>query len=143
MKLPVPRPGLVVRYGFLWRREAERGLEEAAKDRPCVVVVAVKKAPDGDICVVVAPVTSAPPRDPTASLEIPTAIREALGLSPNRQWLRFDELNRFVRPGFDLRPIPGRNRVDYGMLPRGLFEAMRSAILDRQRRTRRAPVDCD
>ena len=37
MALPEPRPGLVIRYAYLWRDQGLAGADEAAKDRPCVV----------------------------------------------------------------------------------------------------------
>ena len=42
MSWPTPRPGLVVRCIYLWKREAEAGREEGVKDRPCAVVVVVE-----------------------------------------------------------------------------------------------------
>jgi hypothetical protein len=144
LKLPVPRPGLVIGYGFLWSHEAEAGADESAKDRPCAIVVAARQQENGEVGVVVAPITREQPADPSASLEVPAAVCRQLGLKPERQWLRFDELNRFTWPGFDLRAIPGRRRVDYGMLPRDLFEKLKSAILQRQRARRaRPPVSRD
>lgn len=59
MTFPAPRPGLVVRYGFLWRHEYEAGADEASKDRPCAVVVATSSGHTGDIRVVVSPITLA------------------------------------------------------------------------------------
>lgn len=44
MSLPDPKPGLVIRYGFLWSDERAGGAVEAAKDRPCAIVVAVRRA---------------------------------------------------------------------------------------------------
>jgi hypothetical protein len=140
VSFPEPRPGLVVRYGFLWSHEGDAGAEEAAKDRPCAIVVAAAREPGGDIRVILAPITHRPPEDPSASIEIPNVACRSLGLDHGRHWLRFDELNRFTWPGFDLRPIPGRDGAfDYGMLPRGLFEQLRKGILARQS-TRRVRV---
>ena len=42
MNIPEPRVGLIVRYSFLWSREAAAGLEEGSKDRPCAIVLVVK-----------------------------------------------------------------------------------------------------
>ena len=39
MSWPEPFPGLVVRYSYLWEREASQGREEGVKDRPCAVVL--------------------------------------------------------------------------------------------------------
>lgn len=130
MRIPAPQPGLVIRYAFLWSHEKDAGAEEAAKDRPCAVVVAVP----GDLRTIVAPITHLEPEDASASIEIPTAVCHALGLDEGRHWLRVEELNRFVWPGYDLRPIPGRpDTCVYGMLPPGLFEQLRQAIIARQR----------
>jgi hypothetical protein len=116
---PAPKPGLVIRYSFLWSHEQDAGAEEGAKDRPCAIVVATQKGERGDIRTLVAPITHAQSDDPNDSLEIPAAVAQALGLDAGRHWLRLDELNRFSWPGYDLRPIPGKaGNYDYGMLPR-------------------------
>lgn len=137
MSLPVPKPGLVIRYSFLWSHEKAGGAAEGAKDRPCAIVVAARTLENGEIDTIVAPITHAPPDDPTASIEIPAATCKSLGLDSGRHWLRLDELNRFAWPGFDLRPIPGKpDRFDYGMLPRALFEQLRAGILKLQKERR-------
>jgi hypothetical protein len=144
VSFPAPRPGLVIRYAFLWSHERDAGADEAAKDRPCAIVVAARRADDGEIRALVAPITHAPPDDLRDSLEIPPAACRSLGLDKGRHWLRLDELNRFTWPGYDLRPIPGRpGEYAYGMLPQPLFEALRQGILDRQlaRRAKTQPRD--
>lgn len=140
MSFPEPKPGLVIRYAFLWSSEEDRGCVEAAKDRPCAIVVAAYNQ-SGAVQTIVAPVTHAPPLggDLAASLEIPAAICKELGFDDGRHWLRLDELNRFLWPGYDLRPRPDDpDRWDYGMLPRDFFERMRQRIveLDRDRKNR-------
>lgn len=61
---------------------------------------------------------------------MPAAVSKALNLDGARHWLRLDELNRFVWPGYDLRPIPGaEGDYAYGMLPQSLFETMRDRIV--------------
>jgi hypothetical protein len=134
MNFPVPRPGLVIRFSFLWSREHAKGATEGAKDRPCAIVVAARRDSSGDIQTIVAPITHRPPDDPAATLEIPPAVCKTLGLDSGRHWLRFDELNRFAWPGYDLRPIPGQpQRYDYGMLPPAIFKKLRDGILARQK----------
>ena len=133
MSFPTPKPGLVIRYSFLWSHERVYGAAEGAKDRPCAIVVAARRVGGGDIRVIVAPITHQPPEDPAASVEIPVRTCQALGLDTGRHWLRLEELNSFTWPGFDLRPIPGRDgEFAYGMLPPRLFEALRQGILARQ-----------
>lgn len=63
MPLPEPVPGLVVSYAYLWRNQQEQGRDEGVKDRPCVVVLAVRQG-EGERIVTVAPVTRTPPGDP-------------------------------------------------------------------------------
>lgn len=133
MNFPVPKPGLVIRYSFLWSHERDAGADEGAKDRPCAIIVAARRGDNGDIAVIVAPVTHAPPGDSADSIEIPPAVCRSLGLDNERHWLRLDELNRFAWPGYDLRTIPGKpGNYAYGMLPKPLFEQLRAAILNRQ-----------
>ena len=133
MTFPAAKPGLVIRYSFLWRHEKDAGAEEGSKDRPCAVVVAAPRHENGDITVIVAPVTHAPPDDPSDSIEIPPAICRALGPDGQHHWIRLDELNRFAWPGYDQQTNPGKpGDYTYGMLPRPLFEQLRNAILDRQ-----------
>jgi hypothetical protein len=144
VRLPIPRPGLVIRYGFLWSHEADAGAEESSKDRPCAIIVAVQRDQDGDVRVIVAPITHSPPADPSASIRVPPDVCRRLGLDNDRQWLRVDELNRFSWPGYDLRPIPGRGGIEYGLLPRGLFLQLKKRIIERQHaRQARRPIDRD
>jgi hypothetical protein len=131
---PAAKPGMVIRYSFLWSHEKDAGAEEGSKDRPCAIVVAAPRHQNGDIAVIVAPITHAPPEDQSDSMEIPPASCRSLGLDGQRHWLRLDELNRFVWPGYDLRTIPGKpGEYAYGLLPKPLFEQLRTAILDRQK----------
>ena len=134
MTIPDPRPGLVIRYSFIWSHEADTGAVEGAKDRPCAIVVALRREHDGGYQTIVAPVTHSPPADVTRSLEIAASVCRSLGLDDGKHWLRLDELNRFLWPGYDLRPrtdVPGR--FDYGMLPQELFEKLRHGILELQK----------
>lgn len=84
MTLPIPRPGLVIRYAFLWSHEAEAGTDEAAKDRPCAIVVAARADAAGNIRTIVAPITTRPPADTATSLEIPRSVCRSLGVNQHR-----------------------------------------------------------
>jgi hypothetical protein len=125
--LPDPFPGLVLHYSYLWHDEHRSGLAEGTKERPSVVVLAVTRE-DGDTIVAVAPVTHAPPRAAGEAVEIPAATKARLGLDAGRSWIIVSELNRFVWPGVDLRPVPGKNSYDYGVLPPGLFRQVREGL---------------
>lgn len=57
MSIPIPEPGLVINYAYLWHTEHEAGREEGRKNRPSVVVLTVERDSDGATVVVVLPVT--------------------------------------------------------------------------------------
>ncbi len=118
MTWPEPRPGLVIRYAYLWRSEAEAGREEGVKDRPCAIVVAVKTEP-GETVVYALPITHAPPRQGDDALELPQRTKDRLGLDSDRSWIVLTEANIFAWPGPDLRFVEGRGPETsvYGMLP--------------------------
>ena len=130
MPLPAPVPGLVIRYSFLWSREAKAGREEGSKDRPCAVLLATTTR-DGREIVTVLPVTHTPPRDERLAVEIPTGTKVRLGLDEARSWIVLDEANRFQWPGPDLRPVPGNAmaNVAYGLLPATLYDLVRTKWL--------------
>jgi hypothetical protein len=123
---PEPQPGLVISYAYLWSDEAENGLVEGRKDRPCAIVVAIEHPEQAERRqVAVVPITHTPPHDPTVGIEIPARVKEHLGLDGERSWIVLDEFNVFTWPGFDLRPIKDRDgRVDYGFLPPKLFASL-------------------
>jgi hypothetical protein len=85
-----PAPGDIIPESYFWSHEADRGREDAAKQRPCVIVLAVGAGANPDV--LVAPITSQ------------DAIRlslGALGLS-RASWIIPWELNLFRWPGPDL-----------------------------------------
>lgn len=130
MAFPKPEPGLVIRYSYLWREQADRGQEEGDKDRPCAVLLATRKE-DGDIVVTALPITHTPPKRPEFAVEIPRLTKQRLGLDDERSWIIVSEANRFVWPGPDLRPRVGgdSSSVAYGLLPARLYEAVRAKFL--------------
>lgn len=128
MPLPQPVPGLVIRYSYLWRREAEAGMDEGRKARPAVVVLAVTRT-DGRTLVTVAPVTHSPPVSSDRGVALPPRVKEHLGLDDAASWVITDDLNVFEWPGFDLVPLPGHpGDYAYGLLPARLFVRIRDAI---------------
>lgn len=130
MSLPSPRPGLVIRYAYLWAHEHDQGRDEGVKDRPCAVLLATR-TDEGDIRVIVLPITHAPPRDPASALEIPAATKRRLGLDDDPSWIVLTEGNAFLWPGPDLRFAPGGGpeSVALGFLPAGLIRSMRDRFL--------------
>ena len=134
MSWPVPRPGLVIRYSYLWESEARLGREEGAKDRPCAIILALLREGEHPI-VRVLPVTHAPPVDPADALEIPQPTKQRLGLDSERSWVMLSEANDFIWPGPDLRPAVNGDpaSVAYGMLPPGFMAVLRGRLAQRRR----------
>jgi hypothetical protein len=131
---PVPQPGQVIRYSYLWEAEARAGREEGVKDRPCAIVLVLLR--EGDTPVVrVLPVTHSAPADPADALEIPLPTKLRLGLDSARSWVVLTEANDFVWPGPDLRPAVSGDpsSIVYGMLPPGFMKVLRARLLERWR----------
>jgi hypothetical protein len=120
---PVPQPGLVVRYSYLWESEALEG-------RPCAIVL-VARDEDGEQRIQVVPVTHSPPADPSTAVEIPAAVKARLRLDSARSWVVVTELNEFIWPGPDLRPLISGDLASaaYGFLPPALFRVIRDRYL--------------
>jgi hypothetical protein len=137
---PAPKPGLVIRYAYLWASEARAGRDEGTKDRPCAIVLVVLHEGDHPI-VRVLPVTHVPPSNPADALEIPRVTKERLGLDSNRSWVVLSESNAFIWPDPDLRPVPGKdlNTVVYRFLPPGFLRVIQER-LQRRRKERRVNV---
>jgi hypothetical protein len=88
--LPAPQPGLVLRYSYLWARDAEQGREEAGKDRPAVIVLVVQDAAKQTARVYVLPITHS---HPSAGVEgeIPAAVAKTAGIDAGRSWVIVSE----------------------------------------------------
>lgn len=129
MALPEPEARLVVSYSYLWSNEQRAGKIEGLKNRPCAIVLVVK-IEDGYQKVTVAPITHTQPNNPDIAIEIPPKVKQHLGLDAERSWVILDDFNKFVWPGFDLRPIQGQTgKYDYGFLPPALFKQIINKII--------------
>lgn len=137
MSWPIPQPGLVVRYSYLWKREADTGREEGVKDRPCAVVVAIEDQA-GHPRVIVLPITHTAPQPPDEGIELPHPTKVRLGLDDARSWVIVSEANDFAWPGPDLRFLSGQGpeSAAYGFLPPAVFRAVRDRFLARYRESR-------
>lgn len=125
-----PQPGSVIRYSYLWSHEVEAtSVEDGRKDRPCALVAAVRLK-DGRDLVYVLPITSRRPVDAAEGIEIPSIPRRRLGLQDAPCWIVVTELNRFVWPGPDLRPVerPFGLFCCFGALPAVLFRSVQAAL---------------
>jgi hypothetical protein len=140
--------GLVIRHAFLWSHEKATGKVEGSKvegskDRPAVVVLVVRSDDEMGTRVGVVPVTHTPSNDPEGGLLLSDDVKRQLGLDPHPQWIVFDEINRFVWPGYDLRKVPRTGADACGMLPESLFQAVLKGILARHRARRSVIMDRD
>jgi hypothetical protein len=119
LALPLPQPGQVIRYAYLWWNEARVGREDGAKDRPCgIVLTRVTKA--GNTVAYVLPITHTPPLKDEHGIEIPQATKRRLGMDAERSWIVTTELNQFSWPGPDIRPTASGEYL-YGYLPEKLM----------------------
>jgi hypothetical protein len=62
--------GTVIRYSYLWRREAERGETEGRKRRPIAVGIRFPKNNGNDLLILF-PITTQPPDPERFAVEIP------------------------------------------------------------------------
>jgi hypothetical protein len=127
---PVPEAGLVISYSYLWQSEYRQQREEGVKNRPCAIIL-VAGDDGGRTLVTVLPITHNPPQDASDAVEIPLAVKRRLGLDEARSWAHVSEVNRFVWPGPDLRPVSREepDRFEYGLLPPSLFRQIRERFL--------------
>ncbi len=129
MPLPEPRPGLVIRYDYLWSREAAAGRDQG-KERPACLVATTDPAASPRF-VVILPITHARPDKHTVGVEIPGKVREALGLDDAPSWVIVSEHNVDEWPNGGLAPLPGRPGVfSYGFIPPGLFAQVKARFLE-------------
>ena len=136
MKLLRPEPGLVIRYNFLWRREADAGREDASKMRPCAIIASVRRE-GTSVLVTVVPLTHSPPAGTTQGIEVPGAVKRSLQLDEERSWIVTDELNTFRWPGPDLEAIQtGSDEMSYGRLPNAFLAAVIRSVLQNVRNGR-------
>jgi hypothetical protein len=131
---PKPEAGLVIRYSYLWQRDAEAGLQEGDKNNPCAIILALLR--DGQAPFVrVLPITHSRPRDVESAIEIPLLTKQRLGLDDDQSWVILDEANDFAWPGPDLRPRANGKpeTAAYGHLPAGFMKALREKLVRRQK----------
>lgn len=92
------------------------------------MIVLVRQDKTGADVVYVAPITHSPPSYDGEKLGIPAVLKSRLGLDNDNSWISAAELNVFIWPGHDLRPIrrpvqdtPAGAPFFYGFLPVRLF----------------------
>ena len=139
MSLPEPKPGLVIRYDYLWSREAARGREQG-KDRPACLVAASDSATVPRF-VVILPITRTAPAGDTVGIGIPPKVRRALALDAAPSWVIVSEHNVDEWPNAGLAPVPGRPGIfSCGFIPPGLFAEIKARFLELSEQGRGAGV---
>lgn len=126
MALPLPQPGQVIRYAYLWWNEARIGREDGVKDRPCGVIL-TRITKSGQTIAYVLPITHTPPLKEEDGIEIPQATKRRLGLDTERSWIVTTEFNRFTWPGPDIKPNASGDYV-YGYLPETLMRLVSDQV---------------
>jgi hypothetical protein len=96
----------VIRYPYLWAREAEHGETEGRKNRPVAVGVRLPR-PDGDL-VLFFPITTKQPEASRFAAEIPAMEKRRAGLNGDlRLWIILDQYNTdIIGQSFYLEPDP-------------------------------------
>lgn len=102
-----PKPGLVVRYDFLWKEEQQLG-SQSGKDRPCAIVVALNDGLDGTREVALCAITHSPPSTSEQAIQIPPSVARHLGLDDQPCWIKTEQVNWVAWK---------KNRIPYGITP--------------------------
>lgn len=127
--LPDPQPGLVIRYDYLWTREAAAGRQQG-KDRPACLVAATDSAVKPRF-VVILPITHTAASGDTVGIEIPVRVRAAIGLDDAPSWVIVSDHNVDEWPNAGLATIPSRpGTFSYGFVPPGLFKQIKGKFLE-------------
>jgi hypothetical protein len=128
----------VIRFPYLWARQAAEGETEGRKDRPVAVGARIAR-PHGEDLLVLFPITSRPPQGGRFAVEIPEIERRRGGLdAAQRLWIILDEYNEdVIGRSFYLEPEPPLGRFSKAFFLPLLreFVKRRSAArrVDRQR----------
>jgi hypothetical protein len=137
--LPDPKPGLIVRYDYLWSREAAAGRDQG-KDRP-TCLVAASDSLTRPRYVVLLPITHSMPDAGTIGIEIPAKVKQAIGLDDAPSWVIISEYNVDEWPNAGLSPIPGRpGSFSYGFIPPDLFAQIKAKFLELARQNKSGAV---
>ena len=92
----------VIRYPYLWSREAGKGEIEGRKDRPVAVGIRIPRA-GGDL-VLFFPITTKQPEANRFAAEIPAIEKRRAGLDVDlRLWIILDEYNSALGRGTSFR----------------------------------------
>jgi hypothetical protein len=126
---PLPKPGDILNYVFLFSHERDAGRDEGIKARP-VIVVAVK----GQRVWAVAVTTKGEKRP--GVLPIPDQVARSAGLAPGSAVV-INQFNHFIWLGFDIRPVTPEPGYIAGRIPPGFLNTIIDSITPTARRISR------
>jgi hypothetical protein len=126
------RTGCVIRFPYLWAREAERGETEGRKPRPVAVGVRITRS-GGDDILLLFPITSQPPSRDRFAAEIPEMEKRRAGLDVTlRLWIILDEYNQdSINQSFYLEP-----ETPLGRFSKAFFLPLMKQFIARRTSTR-------
>lgn len=103
-----PKPGLIIRFDFLWKEEESAGHTDGLKDRPCAIILTTKPKEGGTRDVVLCPITHSPPQKGESAIEIPAKLARHLKLDDGRSWIKTHQINTVEWE---------QNRLPFGVVP--------------------------
>jgi hypothetical protein len=126
------RTGAVIRFPYLWAREATQGETEGRKHRPAAVGVRIAK-PKGEDVLFLFPITSQQPARGCLAAEIPDTEKRRAGLDGAlRLWIVLDEYNQnVIGRSFYLEPEP-----PLGHFSKAFFLPLLNAFIQRRAHSR-------
>lgn len=132
MSFEALRTGAVIRFPYLWAREAASGETEGRKFRPVAVGVRIPKS-KGEDALVLFPITSREPAKGRFAAEIPDTEKHRAGLDGNmRLWIVLDEYNQdVIGRSFYLEPEP-----PLGYFSKAFFLPLLQEFIRRRSQTR-------
>ena len=140
MPLAEPRPGLIVRYGYLWSHKAVAGRVQG-KDRSAFLVVASDSQAEPRL-VLLLPITHTPPDADTIGIEIPVRVKQVIGFDGAPSWVVVSEHNVDDWPNGRLSAVLGKpNESSFDFIPPGLFARIKAKFLElaHERKSRTVP----
>lgn len=132
MILDAIKSGSIIRYSYLWERQADASETEGRKDRPTAVGMRMQR--DGADVLILFPITSKPPGAERWAVEIPAAEKTRAGLDVEaRLWIILDEANQdVVGKSYYLRSAP-----PLGRFSQSFFVPLMREVIARWRHVRR------
>ncbi len=126
------KTGAVIRFPYLWAREAARGETEGRKSRPAAVGVRIPR-PRGEDVLLLFPITSQEPARGRFAAEIPDTEKRRAGLDGSlRLWIMLDEYNQdVIGRSFYLEP-----EAVQGRFSKAFFLPLLQEFIRRRARTR-------